>query len=79
MDNSINLISFTAVIFRVMQTSIGWVITGLAFMASVEAYFVTVDAHAEECFFDKVTLRTHLKIFHHGFSGEVWDKNGPHV
>lgn len=56
MDNSINLISFTAVIFRVMQTSIGWVITGLAFMASVEAYFVTVDAHAEECFFDKVTL-----------------------
>ena len=62
-----------------MQTSIGWVITGLAFMASVEAYFVTVDAHAEECFFDKVTLWTHLKIFHLGFAGEVWDKNGPHV
>ena len=56
MDNSSNLISFTAVIFRVMQTSIGWVITGLAFMARGEAYFVTVDAHAEECFFDKVTL-----------------------
>ena len=31
----------------------------MAFLASVEAYFVTVDAHAEECFFDKVT--NHLK------------------
>ena len=56
MDDSSDLIIFKAVIFRVMPTSIGWVITGLAFMASVEAYFVTVDAHAEECFFDKVTL-----------------------
>ena len=79
MDNSSNLIIFKAVIFRVMPTSIGWVITGLAFMASVEAYFVTVDAHAEECFFDKVTFLTHLKIFHLSFSGEVRDKNGPHV
>ena len=79
MDNSINLISFTAVIFRVMQTSIGWVITGLAFMASVEAYFVTVDAHAEECFFDKVNFQTHLKTSHFEFSGEVGAKNGPHV
>ena len=42
--------------FRVMSTLIGWLVTGLAFLASVEAYFVTVDAHAEECFFDKVTL-----------------------
>ena len=79
MDNSINLIIFKAVIFRVMPTSIGWVISGLALMASVEAYFVTVDAHAEECFFDKVTLWTHLKISHLGFSGEVWDKNGSHA
>ena len=39
-----------------MSTLIGWLVTGLAFLASVEAYFVTVDAHAEECFFDKVTL-----------------------
>ena len=79
MDNSSNLIIFKAVIFRVMPTSIGWVITGLAFMASVEAYFVTVDAHAEECFFDKVNFRAHLKTSHFEFSGEVWDKNGPHV
>ena len=41
--------------FRVMSTLIGWLVTSLAFLASVEAYFVTVDAHAEECFFDKVT------------------------
>jgi len=45
-----------------MQTSIGWVITGLAFMASVEAYFVTVDAHAEECFFDKVKSGTKMGL-----------------
>ena len=40
--------------FRVMSTLVGWLVTSLAFLASVEAYFVTVDAHAEECFFDKV-------------------------
>ena len=39
-----------------MSTLIGWLVTSLALLASVDAYFVTVDAHAEECFFDKVTI-----------------------
>ena len=77
MDYSSNLIIFKAAIFRVMPTSIGWVITGLAFMASVEAYFVTVDAHAEECFFDKVFH--HIKNPIDILLGKVWHKNGPHV
>ena len=64
--------------FRVMSTLIGWLVTSLALLASVEAYFVTVDAHAEECFFDKVTTRIKNPI-NIPFPGKVWDKNGPHV
>ena len=61
-----------------MSTFIGWLVTSLAFLASVEAYFVTVDAHAEECFFDKVTHRI-KKPVNILFLGQVWHKNGPHV
>lgn len=32
----------------------------LAFLACANAYYVTLDAHAEECFFDKVTAGTKL-------------------
>ena len=61
-----------------MSTLIGWLVTSLAFLASVEAYFVTVDAHAEECFFDKVFhyIKNPINIL---FLGKVWHKNGPHV
>ena len=69
-----------------MSTLIGWLVTSLAFLASVEAYFVTVDAHAEECFFDKVILNILNPINLHFqnpinllFPGKVWHKNGPHV
>ena len=36
----------------------------LAFMAvrKTEAYFITVDAHAEECFFDKVKTGTKMGL-----------------
>merc|ERR1712126_719652 len=45
-----------------MSTLIGWLVTSLALLASVEAYFVTVDAHAEECFFDKVKSGTKMGL-----------------
>ena len=45
-----------------MPTLIGWVVTGLAFLASVEAYIVTVDAHGEECFFEKVKSETKMGL-----------------
>lgn len=31
-------------------------------LASAEAYFISVDAHAEECFFDKVTTGTKMSL-----------------
>ena len=31
-------------------------------MAQVESYFITVDAHAEECFFDKVKSGTKMGL-----------------
>ena len=33
------------------------------FAFSANAYYVTLDAHAEECFFDKVSAGTKLGIF----------------
>lgn len=30
------------------------------YIANVDAYFITVDAHAEECFFDKVETGTKM-------------------
>jgi len=41
---------------------LGWLVAGCALLASVEAYFVTVDAHAEECFFDKVKSGTKMGL-----------------
>lgn len=32
-----------------------------------EAYFITVDAHAEECFFDKVEIGTKLGEYYFVF------------
>lgn len=32
-----------------------------------EAYFITVDAHAEECFFDKVEIGTKLGKYYFVF------------
>ena len=29
---------------------------------NIEAYFVNIDAHAEECFFDKVTSGTKMSL-----------------
>ena len=37
------------------------VITGFIF-PSINCYFVNVDAHAEECFFDKVTAGTKMGL-----------------
>jgi hypothetical protein len=39
-----------------MARMLGWLAVACALLAGAEAYFVTVDAHAEECFFDKVKL-----------------------
>merc|ERR1712110_1344506 len=41
---------------------VGWLVTSLALLASVDAYFVTVDAHAEECFFDRVKKGTKMGL-----------------
>jgi hypothetical protein len=35
----------------------------LTLTLGANAYYVTVDAHAEECFFEKVTAGTKLGIF----------------
>lgn len=32
-------------------------------LANAQAYFITVDAHAEECFFDKVEIGTKLGTY----------------
>ena len=37
-------------------------VAGVLTLSSVEAYFVSVDAHAEECFFDKVTSGTKMSL-----------------
>ena len=37
-----------------MSAMLGWLALACVLLAGTEAYFVTVDAHAEECFFDKV-------------------------
>ena len=34
----------------------------LTFLYRADAYFINIDAHAEECFFDKATAGTKMKL-----------------
>lgn len=44
----------------------------LSLLTGAHGYFITVDAHAEECFFEKVTAGTKLGKRRAGRQGEVW-------
>jgi len=37
-------------------------IASVLFFGTAEGYFITIDAHAEECFFDKVTSGTKMSL-----------------
>jgi len=41
---------------------LGCVVVFLQCIASVSSYFITIDAHAEECFFDRVTSGTKMSL-----------------
>lgn len=43
--------------------SIALIFALFTYVANVNAYFITVDAHAEECFFDKVETGTKMGKF----------------
>lgn len=43
--------------------SIALIFTLVTYLNNVNAYFITVDAHAEECFFDKVETGTKMGKF----------------
>ena len=47
-----------------MNTSIfaSCIIALLCYLKNIEAYFINIDAHAEECFFDKVTSGTKMSL-----------------
>ena len=38
------------------------VIVAILFVSQSEAYFISIDAHAEECFFDKITSGTKMSL-----------------
>ena len=37
-------------------------VASVLFFSTAEGYFITIDAHAEECFFDKVTSGTKMSL-----------------
>ena len=37
-------------------------LASVLFFGTAEGYFITIDAHAEECFFDKVTSGTKMSL-----------------
>lgn len=45
----------------ILQVSLAFLVTVLC-LGSVNAYFISIDAHAEECFFDKVSSGTKLSV-----------------
>lgn len=44
-----------------LQAIVVFVIS-LIFLGSVDGYFMNIDAHAEECFFDKVSSGTKMSL-----------------
>ncbi|XP_064612471.1 transmembrane emp24 domain-containing protein 2-like [Liolophura sinensis] len=45
----------------ILQVSLAFLVT-VIYLGSVNAYFISIDAHAEECFFDKVSSGTKLSL-----------------
>jgi len=49
------------------------VVVLLAFLRETSAFYLTIDAHAEECFFDRVTTGTKMGLTFEGIDGGVYD------
>lgn len=53
--------------------SVSAVVVMLAFLREASAFYLTIDAHAEECFFDRVTTGTKMGLTFEVIDGGFYD------
>lgn len=59
--------------FHVMMSSLYFVTFLLMLLKPLSAYYLTIDAHAEECFFDRVTTGTKMGLTFEVIDGGFYD------